>query len=127
MYCLGLFLVVILKFYHDDACHSAFQCYLQIKERIPQWPQFSKVEEPEKLYLSLGKVVEIAWKFVTQPNPIIVCQPETSVFDNDLHKKYFGRWKEGQGDLIYAEPVVFRSYHGDVMCKAFVGNTPSEV
>ena len=99
---------------------------MQVKKGIPQLPQFILANiKLEKIDLPLDKVAEIAWKFVTQPNPVIVCQPETSAFDNDLHRKCFGHWEEGQADsrkLIYARPVVFRSYHGVVMSRALVGN-----
>jgi hypothetical protein len=75
--------------------------------------------------LPLEYVVEVAWKFVTQPCPIIVCQPPK--FDTAVHTPArTKRWNEEHKDsrpLIYAKPVVFRSYHGVLLKdKALVGN-----
>ena len=97
-----------------------------MKSNIEKMPQFSKAKDNidlEKIRLPLDKVVEVAWKFVTQANPIIACVPKQ--FDEELHRPTFNHWDEEQGDsrpLIYAKPVVYRSYHGTVMNTALVGN-----
>ena len=71
----------------------------------------------------LGKVIELAWKFVTLPNPLIVCQPKE--FDSQTLEPQYGRWdkhaKEPQ--LIYLRPVVYRNYEGALACKGWVANT----
>ena len=71
----------------------------------------------------LNKVVEMAWKFVTQPNPVIVIM-EPKTFDTELHDRYHGRWDKHHNSkpLIYVQPVVYRSYHGVIMSKGVVGN-----
>ena len=86
-------------------------------------PRSSKAKDLSEIPLPLDKVVEVAWKFVTQANPIIACVPER--FDKDLHRTSCDHWDKKQGDsqpLIYAKPVVYRSYHGSVMNRALVGN-----
>jgi hypothetical protein len=97
----------------------------EVKSNIEKMPQFSKAKniDLEKIRLPLDKVVEVAWKFVTQANPIIACVPKQ--FNEELHRPSFNHWDEEQGDsrpLIYAKPVVYRSYHGPVMNTALVGN-----
>jgi len=72
--------------------------------------------------LPVQQVVELAWNFVTLPNPMIVCQPEK--FSSDIHSRDFQHWNK-QAEcyrLKYARPVVYRSYHGLVACKGLVGN-----
>lgn len=78
--------------------------------------------KPEDIELPLEKVVEITWKFVTQPSPIVVCLPEE--YDDELHKKDHEHWNKSQTNpkLIYGRPVVYRSYHNIVMRKGLVGN-----
>ena len=78
--------------------------------------------------LQLEDVIVVAWKFVTQPSPIIVCQPDK--YKKRLHAVNTNHWDEDQEDcspLIYAKPVVYRSYHGTVMKKGLVGNTENKV
>ena len=89
-------------------------------------PRFSKAKDNvdlSEIPLPLDKVVEVAWKFVTQADPIIACVPEK--FDEKLHRECCTHWDEDQGDsqpLIYARPVVYRSYRGTVINAALVGN-----
>ena len=73
--------------------------------------------------IPLNDVVAMTWKFVTQPNPVIVVtEPET--YNAELHDRYHGRWDKHQNSqpLIYVQPVVYRSYHGVLMSKGVVGN-----
>ena len=85
-----------------------------------------KMKLEDIIDLPLKKVVEIAWKFVTEPNPIIVCRPEK--YDSELHSKDFVHWNKLEGNfrLRYAKPVVYRSYHGLIMSKGLVGSTKDQ-
>ena len=71
----------------------------------------------------LGKAIELAWKFVTLPNPLIVCQPEE--FDPRKHDQDYINWDKSTKEkkLIYLRPVVYRNYEGVVACKGWVANT----
>ena len=71
----------------------------------------------------LGKVVELAWKFVTLPDPLVVCQPEG--FNHRIHSEEYGHWDKHAKDfkLIYTRPVVYRSYEGELASKGWVANT----
>ena len=56
----------------------------------------------------LGKVIELAWKFVTLPNPLIIDQPES--FDSKIHSPEYGHWdskRTKELPLIYLRPVVY--------------------
>ena len=70
--------------------------------------------------------MKLAWKFVTQPYPVIVCTPERRKMDDEIHKPSYLRWKEEKDGerpiIIYSQPVVYRSYHGKVLVKGSVGN-----
>ena len=74
------------------------------------------------------KFVELAWKFVTLPSPLIVaCQPST--FDPQIHDPEAVHWnKQANGSqLIYVRPLVYRNYEGVVARKGWVANTaPSQ-
>ena len=71
----------------------------------------------------LMKVIELTWKFVTLPNPLIVYQPKK--FDSQIHEPEHGRWDKHakEAELIYIRPVVYRNYEGVVACKGWVANT----
>ena len=71
----------------------------------------------------LGKVIELAWKFVTLPSPLIVCQPKK--FDSRIHEPEYGHWDKHADKLplIYTRPVVYRNYEGVVIYKGWVANT----
>ena len=72
----------------------------------------------------LGKVIELAWKFVTLPNPLIVCQPKK--FDPQIHDPEHGHWDSKRKDelmIIYTRPVVYRNYKGALSCEGWVANT----
>ena len=71
----------------------------------------------------LGKVIELTWKFVTLPNPLIVYQPKK--FDSQTHEPQYGHWDKHAKDseLIYIRPVVYRNYEGVVACRGWVANT----
>ena len=88
----------------------------------------SRAKQPlDKINLRLDGVIDIAWRFVTEPTPIIVCQP-TELHD-DLQDKYFGHWEDSMEDnfhLLYARPVVYSSYHGHIFRKGFVGRVINE-
>ena len=71
--------------------------------------------------------MKLAWKFVTQPYPVIVCTPERCKMDDEIHKASISRWVEEEDSeqpVIYSQPVVYRSYHGEVLVKGLVGNVP---
>lgn len=74
----------------------------------------------------LGKAIELAWKFVTLSNPLIVCQPE--VFDERIHCREFDHWdkKKPTSKLIYTRPVVFRNYAGRLASQGWVANTDTD-
>ena len=72
----------------------------------------------------LRKAIELAWKFVTLPNPLIVaCQPKK--FDPRIHDQEARYWDKQENDckLIYIRPVVYRNYEGVVARKGWVANT----
>ena len=71
----------------------------------------------------LEKVIELAWKFVTLPNPLIVCQPKK--FHSQIHEPQFGHWDRHakEFELIYLRPVVYRNYEGVLARKGWVANT----
>ena len=70
-----------------------------------------------------GKAIALAWKFVTLPNPLIVCQPKG--FSNHTHSPEFGHWEKHakECELIYTRPVIYRNYEGMLACKGWVANT----
>ena len=75
--------------------------------------------------LPLDMFVKLAWKFVTQAYPVIVTMPAMLVFNEDMHKSSYHHWdkeKKDEHPLIYAQPIVYRSYHGEVVIKGLVGN-----
>ena len=76
--------------------------------------------------LQLEEVVAVAWKFVSQPCPIIVCQPDKYVMElhQQANAKHWDEEHKHSPKLIYAKPVVYRSYHGLVLKKGLVGNIP---
>ena len=73
----------------------------------------------------LGKAIALAWKFVTLPNPLIVCQPME--FDPQIHSAEYDHWNKqaNESALIYVRPVVYRNYGGVVASKGWVANTPT--
>ena len=74
----------------------------------------------------LGKAIALAWKFVTLPNPLIVCQPEK--YNPQIHSQEYDHWNKQANDLelIYIRPVVYRNYGGVVASKEWVANTPTK-
>ena len=107
------------------------QRYLQIKRTLSlpaaKETLFFAKETLLTADIPLEKVVEVAWKFVTQPCPLIVDQPDR--FNVKIHDTNARHWDEKQKDLplIYAKPVVYRSYHGILLSRALVGNHHSVV
>ena len=70
----------------------------------------------------LGKVIELTWKFVTLPNPLIVCQPKK--FDPQIHDPEHGHWdSKCKDELMYTRSVVYRNYKGAFACEGWVANT----
>ena len=71
----------------------------------------------------LLKGVQVAWKFVTLPSPIIASQPETYI-PQSVEREY-GYWDDSTPDapLIYTRPVVYRCYDGNRAEKGMVANT----
>ncbi len=77
----------------------------------------------EGVHASVDRIVYLAWRLVTLPCPIIVCQPE--VLDETIMDKETCHWvpKANNYRLVYSEPVVYRSYHGTILeRKGTVGN-----
>ena len=71
----------------------------------------------------LGKAIELAWKFVTLPHPLIVCQPEK--YDSRIHSPEHGYWDSKQkheSNLVYTRPVVYRGYEGVLACQGWVAD-----
>ena len=102
--------------------------FFQVEDDIPQLKRFNKATPNVAglaKQLPLEKFVQLAWKFVTQAYPTIVHEPIRLKFDDEIHKTSFKHWdekKDGERPVIYAQPVVYRSYHGEVMIKGLVGN-----
>ena len=96
-----------------------------MKEEVKNLPRFKYAKGTLKpANLPLERVVKLTWKFVTQPCPVIVCQPEK--FDPDLHREYINHWDETKNDsaqLVYVEPLVYWSYHGPILRTGCVGNS----
>ena len=91
---------------------------MQLKEAVPSSCKVNLAA----IELQLNEVAEIAWKFVTQPNPLIVVQPEV-YYGEKLQGRYYRKWNDDCENytLVYARPLVYRSYHGTVMSRALVG------
>ena len=70
--------------------------------------------------------MELTWKFVTQPCPIFVRTPKK--FDKEVHtpipnEKHWDAEQKDHLPVIYARPVVYRSYYGELLKKkGVVGN-----
>ena len=92
----------------------------------PKLPRFKKaIVEPAIETLPLDKFVKLAWKFITQSCPVIVSMPPMLALNEEIHKTSFHHWDEKRREerpLIYAHPVVYRSFHGEVLIKGLVGN-----
>ena len=101
--------------------------FLQVKTNLQKLAHFSRANYTLKNadLAALGRVVKVAWNFVARACPIVVCTPEKG-FDEDLHQEYGVHWNDESTSLplIYARPLVYRSYHGAVMSKGLVGNRP---
>lgn len=72
----------------------------------------------------VGKAIALAWKFVTLPNPLIVCQPQN--YNPQIHGPEYGHWDSKHTKtfaLIYTRPVVYRNYEGMLASKGWVANT----
>ena len=71
----------------------------------------------------LLKCVQVAWRFVTLPSPIIACRPKDYI--PQIVDREYGYWDESTPDavLIYTRPVVYRCYDGNCAEKGMVGNT----
>ncbi|CAI8027644.1 hypothetical protein GBAR_LOCUS15774 [Geodia barretti] len=98
----------------------------KVKELAPKLPRFKKATvEPAIETLPLDKFVKLAWKFITQSCPVIVSMPPMLALNEEIHKTSFHHWDEKRREerpLIYAQPVVYRSFHGEVLIKGLVGN-----
>ena len=71
----------------------------------------------------LLKGVQVAWKFITLPSPIIACQPQA--YNPQIVDREYGYWDQSTLDakLVYTRPVVFRCYNGIRAEKGMVANT----
>lgn len=85
-------------------------------------PKVQVAVDQIKKQLPIRQFVQLAWRFVSQSYPIIVCLPEE--FDEKLHSVSIEHWDEKAEfqRLIYARPVVYRSFHGNIIRKGLVGN-----
>jgi len=101
-----------------------FQIYSEISSSETLQRVKGALESSHEDYL--GKAIVLAWKFVTLPNPLIVCQPKK--FDPQIHSAEFGHWDK-HGDklpLIYTRPVVYRNHEGVLTCMGWVANTAQQ-
>ena len=98
-----------------------FQIYSEISSNETLQRVKGALESSHEDYL--GKAIVLAWKFVTLPNPLIVCQPKK--YDFQIHEAEYGHWVRHADKLplIYARPVVYRDHEGVVACKGWVANT----
>ena len=63
----------------------------------------------------------IAMKFITLPNPVIVCQPVD--FNSKIHDKEHGYFDDtAEAELVYTRPVIYRCHEGTVVFKGIVAN-----
>ena len=102
---------------------------MQIEETLPTLEPRIRAKKPlAEVGLPLQTVAEIAWKFVTESNPVIVIEPEKFIDDDEIQERYHGKWNDACKDykLVCARPLVYRSYHGTVMSRALVGQEPEK-
>ena len=111
--------------------HLSITClFLQMYSEVPSDKMHPRVKEAlESSHQDdLRKAIELAWKFVTLPNPLIVaCQPKE--FDSQIHETEAVYWDKDAKELplICIRPVVYRNYEGVVARKGWVANTaPSQ-
>ena len=103
---------------------------LQLYNEVPSDKMNPRVKEAlESSHQDdLRKFIELAWRFVTLPNPLIVaCQP--TKFDPQIHDPEAVYWdkRAKEFELTYVRPVVYRNYEGVVARKGWVANTaPSQ-
>ena len=111
---LSIIIVVtsVLSFQMVQKFPSGDETFQKIKATLENSPQDH-----------LGKAIELAWKFVTLPNPLIVCQP--GKYDSKIHSPEHGYWDSKQtheSNLIYTRPVVYRNYEGVLACWGWVAD-----
>ena len=101
-----------------------FQIYSTISQDVTLKQVKETLESSDKDYF--GKAIELAWKFVTLPNPLIVCQPK--YFDPQIHNPEYGHWDKHAKELplIYIRPVVYRDYEGVVASKGWVASNSQQ-
>ena len=111
--------------------HWSITClFLQMYSEVPSEKMHPRVKEAleSSRQDDLRKVIELAWKFVTLPNPLIVaCQPKE--FDPRIHDQEAVYWDKQakECELTYIRPAVYRNYEGVVARKGWVANTaPSQ-
>ena len=90
-------------------------------EAVEAYNRVGRALQAEEEYLL--KCVQVAWKFVTLPSPIIVSQPQA--YNPQIVDREYGYWDESTPDtvLIYTRPVVYRCYDGNRAEKGMVANT----
>ncbi len=83
----------------------------------------SQPQEQEEMTAALASIVSLAWNLVTQPNPIIICQPQVK-YDEQIMDKQLVHWDNSLRyiQLVYAHPIVYRSYRGRLGSRGAVGN-----
>ena len=99
-----------------------FQIYSEISSNETLQRVKGALESSHKDYL--GETIVLVWKFVTLPNPLIVCQSKK--FDPQIHDPEHGHWDskyKNDLELIYIRPVVYRDHEGVLACKGWVANT----
>ncbi len=64
---------------------------------------------------------------VVLPNPMVIFEPDTIA--DHTHERELDYWDHSNpgAKLIYLRPVVYRSYQGDLACKAWVANSETKV
>ena len=105
----------------NASCDILFQIYHEILRGKTLRKVRETLESSDEDHLR--KVIALTWKFVTLPNPLIVCQPKK--FDPKIHDPEHSHWDKHakQFELTYARPVVYRNYEGVVARKGWVANT----
>ena len=122
-------IVVVANVCNVQLFPFSWTIFLQLYREVPSDKMYPRVKEAlESSHQDdLKKVIELAWKFVTIPNPLIVCQPKK--FDPKIHDQEAVHWDKqaNECELVYIRPVVYRNYEGVVARKGWVANTaPSQ-
>ena len=101
---------------------STFQIVAELtKHQAQTYNRAGRALKAKQEFLLKG--VQVAWKFVTLPSPIIAYQPKA--YTPQIVEREYGYWDESipNATLIYTRPVVYRCYDGNCAEKGMVANT----